>query len=465
MGDRVSMEINRKKKSLTGIFLRFAVSFCVNTLLIALAGLLFLMAASRVGVVLPANHAEKLLTENMSRIQSAGEETERWIPGGCTYGIYDAEGTWKAGSFPPGEREEAWSQYEKEDIFVSTGNYYRFIRQDGGDICIVRYDLYMKYARESLNGRLPKPEHLSFVLDGVLFILHAVLLARYFAGKLNRQLAELSLVTEKIAQNDLEFTVSGSDIREMNEVLLSLSRMKEVLRASLTAQWDMEQQRKEQLSALAHDIRTPLTIIRGNAELLAEDMSTPESRECTDAVLSGADEIERYLTHIRQVLNGTGPRYEWKKITCMQLAEMLREAAVQVAAAGKLPVLFHMDVPEGEVYASPESILRAWKNLLGNAAEYTDTERGLEIRMTSCFRKGQKYMVASVRDYGPGFSPRDLAFADREFYRGDNSRHDRRHQGLGLAIAKKLMEEQGGMLSFGNHPVQGAETACWIKTD
>lgn len=251
----------------------------------------------------------------------------------------------------------------------------------------------------------------------------------------------------------------------MDEVLLSLSRMKEALRASLTAQWDMEQQRKEQLSALAHDIRTPLTIIRGNVELLAEDMGTQESRECTDAVLSGADEIERYLAHIRQVLNGTDPRYEWRKISCMQLAEMLREAAVWMAAAGKLPVIFHMDVAEGEVYASPESILRAWKNLLGNAAEYTDTEKGLEIRMTSCIRKGQKYMVASVRDYGPGFSPRDLAFADREFYRGDNSRHDRRHQGLGLSIAKKLTEEQGGMLSFGNHPVQGAEAACWIKTD
>ena len=55
--------------------------------------------------------------------------------------------------------------------------------------------------------------------------------------------------------------------------------------------------------------------------------------------------------------------------------------------------------------------------------------------------------------------------ADQEFYSGDASRHDRTHQGLGLAIAKKFLKEQGGMLCFYNHAESGAEVVCRIKTE
>ena len=78
--------------------------------------------------------------------------------------------------------------------------------------------------------------------------------------------------------------------------------------------------------------------------------------------------------------------------------------------------------------------------------------------------EGQEYLTATVRDFGKGFSEQDLIYADQEFYSGDASRHDRTHQGLGLAIAKKFLKEQGGMLCFYNHAESGAEGVCRIKT-
>ena len=71
-------------------------------------------------------------------------------------------------------------------------------------------------------------------------------------------------------------------------------------------------------------------------------------------------------------------------------------------------------------------------------------------------------MVASVRDFGSGFTARDLEWADREFYSGDASRHDRAHQGLGLAIARRFVEEQGGFLQYGNEREGGAVVRLWI---
>ncbi|MDO4338721.1 MAG: ATP-binding protein [Eubacteriales bacterium] len=79
--------------------------------------------------------------------------------------------------------------------------------------------------------------------------------------------------------------------------------------------------------------------------------------------------------------------------------------------------------------------------------------------------KASLELKAVVRDHGAGFSQKALQYADREFYSGDESRHDRRHQGLGLAIAKRAAAEQGGFLEYGNRDTEGAEVALWVKTE
>lgn len=494
------MEIGKKKKSLAGLFLKFAVLFCVNTIIIVVGCLLLLIGSTETGATLPSNYSEMVLTENASEIQSAGNAVEKRIPQGCTYGIYDASGQWKSGDFKEAEQKVAWSKYEKNNNFVSAGKYYKFIKQDNGNICIIKYSLYMKYSWDKLNDILPSPEILSFIADIVLFILNAIFLSRHFAKKLNAQLEELRNITEKIAENDLEFEAADSDIREIDDVMTSLETMKDALKESLSAQWDMEQQKRQQLNALAHDIKTPLTIIKGNAELLAESELSPENKECAEYILANAGDIEQYLERMRQVLYGNVTNQSTQKITCVQLEELLREAAVQVVAAGKTQVVFCglKDVPEkskvsdaivaeskketnikGEneyentfekkvrlqdrvVMCNLENLLRAWKNVLSNAVEYTEQARGIEIHLQLHRQNEKEYIVASVRDYGPGFSAQDLEYADQEFYSGDASRHNRNHQGLGLAIARRFLEEQGGKLTFGNWEDGGAEVTCWI---
>ena len=459
------MEIGKKKRSLAGLFLKFAVLFCVNTIIIVGGCLLLLIGSTETGATLPSNYSEMMLTENASEIQSAGNAVEKWIPKGCTYGIYDASGRWKIGDFKETEQKAAWSKYEKNNNFVSSGKYYKFIKQDNGNICIIKYSLYMKYTWDKLNDILPSPEILSFIADIVLFILNAIFLSRHFAKKLNAQLKELQNITEKIAENDLEFEATDSDIREIDDVMTSLETMKDALKDSLSAQWDMEQQKRQQLTALAHDIKTPLTIIKGNAELLAESELSPENKECAGYILVNAGDMERYLERMRQVLYGTETNQSIQKITCAQLEEMLKEVAVQVVKAGKMKVTFYVlkaNLQDRIVECNVENLLRAWKNVLSNAVEYTDQTRGIEIHLQLQRQNEKEYITASVRDYGLGFSAQDLEYADQEFYSGDKSRHNRNHQGLGLAIARRFLEEQGGKLAFGNWKAGGAEVTCWI---
>lgn len=463
MGDWLSMEMRKKQKTLIDLFFRFIVLFCINILLIFAGAVLLLMLSVNIGLTLPANRAETELAEYVTEIQAAGLSPDAWIPKGCTYGIYSADGTWLKGDFSVRDQKLAWSQYQKGDKKASAGNYYRYIVQDNQNICIVKYSLYMKYTLDRLNRILPPPEILFFVAEAVLFILNVVLLSGHFAKKLKQELGKVQGITEKIAENDLEFEAAASDIREMDEVLFSLSKMKTALKTSLTRQWSLEEQKREQLAALTHDIKTPLTIIKGNAELLAEADLSSEDKACTQYILENVNSMEQYLAHIRQVLNGQEYTQDDGWISCSDLAEQMKSAAVQVAAAEKMPATFYMEVPDGNVYCNTERLLRAWKNILSNAAEHTEKVRGIEVRFGACTVEKEPFMQVCVRDYGRGFSAKDLIYADQQFYSGDTSRHNRDHQGLGMTIAKNFLEEQGGRMVFGNHGEVGAEVVCQIK--
>ena len=321
----------RRQKTLTGLFLKFAALFCLDTFGIGMFCLVFLVLSPMTGFTLPANYAELQLTDHTEEIKAAGTDVEALIPDGCRYGIYDAAGRFKTGTFSADAQKRAWQGYKNGSKYASMGKYYRYIKQNSGDICIVKYDLHMRYAYDKLNGIVPSLEILTPVLGVVLFFLHAILLSGHFAKKLKRELRQLREVTEKIGQNDLEFETGPSQIKEIDDVMSSLSGMKEALKDSLTRQWDAQQQKKEQLAALTHDIKTPLTVIKGNAELLAETDLSAENRECTDAILANVGSMEQYLEHMRQLLYGRDRAEETEVVTCARLKEQFKEAAMQIA--------------------------------------------------------------------------------------------------------------------------------------
>ena len=177
---------------------------------------------------------------------------------------------------------------------------------------------------------------------------------------------------------------------------------------------------------------------------------------------------------MREVIDSPGKEKEKETekgaISCKLLEADLWEMAGQLAKAEKIPVSFTAGLLEEEessgerVFCSLANILRAWSNIVSNGAEHTDRQRGIEILTERRCKGEQAYLRAAVRDCGPGFSKKDLQYASQEFYSGDISRHDRSHSGLGLSIAKRFVEEQGGFLEYGNcEDGVGAEVALWLR--
>ena len=457
-----------KEPRLSVLFVGYLVVYGVSTFVLCVALLTGLILLGNTGTVQPANMQEIILSQNMSKIQQASpDDVAQYIPDGATYGIYDKDGKWLGGTMNKDRRSDAWNRYSLREYTPDDEGYYKYMPMENGDVCIVRYLLWMRYTSDTLNRILPPPEYL--LVGGMLLVavLNLLYLAHRFGRAINRRLETVQQVTEKIAANDLDFEVTqDTGIREINAVMASLGTLRDALKASLTTQWQKEQQKSEQLAALANDIKTPLTVIRGNAELLQESAEDAFSRGSATYIVESAEDINTYLEKMRAVLSNEALAPYSAVQSVQDFVEILRHAAKQLTQAAQLPLHEQLNVSEGAVCVHTEEALRAWNNLLSNAATYTDGAEGIACSYTVQENEDGRYLVAMVRDYGAGFTAKDLQHADEAFYIGDESRHLRNHQGLGLAIAKAVMCAQGGMICYANATEgAGATVSLWFKLE
>lgn len=457
--------MKRGRKTLTGMFLKYICLFCIHTLLLLAAVLLLFNYWLAKGIVLPANFGERSIQENLPAIINNVTVTQDLIPAGCFYGIYSGEGAWQYGNFAEEEQKSAWEHYRRNQTSVSYGGrqYYGFYERKNGEIAIVRFPMVAHFARGAEKGGMVNAENLLIGIFVALFLLQAFFVAKIFAKRLKKELEMLQQVTEAIEKNNLEFAETHSDVKEMEQVLVSLNHMRDALKTSLERQWETEQKKRQQLSALAHDIKTPLAVIRGNAELLAEGSLPEEEAECNRYILKSAGELEQYFTAMKQLLSSGEQQGERECFPAEQVKNLFLQQAKQLQRIYPMEISLREGNAEGILQVDKTRILRAWNNLLENAMEYTDRERGIRISFEMREQEMKKYWIAGVEDYGRGFSEAELRHGTEEFYRGDGSRSGREHQGLGLAIAEKFAAEEGGFLRLYNSAeTGGAAVELWL---
>lgn len=204
------------------------------------------------------------------------------------------------------------------------------------------------------------------------FLLMAALLAARFGRKLSERMAGLQDATENIRRENLEFTVQPSGIREIDEVLGSLDRMKDALQTSLEQQWMLERSRSEQISALAHDIKTPLTIIRGNAELLQEIVETEPQREYSGYIRRSAEDIEAFVQEVIDLSRlQSGSSRQQTRVPAAEIVAELELQMKALAAGRDLKTSVRQEKLPEFLYIHKELLLRGIMNLIANAAEHT----------------------------------------------------------------------------------------------
>ena len=324
------------------------------------------------------------------------------------------------------------------------------VKMADGSFCLLQYDYALPYADPALRDTLPDFQTCYILLLAVLILVwlgwqtHCTV--RVFAA----ETARLNAAVDAIAARQLEhIDTDGVRIREFAATLQALQTMGRELTGSLQTQWRMEQQRTEQIAALAHDLKTPLAVIQGNADLLAEDDLTAAQHGQVDAILRGTDRARRYLAALRTAGEPPAAKKHMDSHTLVQ--SLAQTARALCAPAGTTFCL--EERWQGNLLAAESDLLRAAENLLDNAVRYTP--RGGTVTLTTAAEAG--LFLLRVTDTGPGFTPEALAKAGEMLYT-DAARSDAAHQGLGLYFARKVAQSHGGVLVLSNLPA--AHGAC-----
>ena len=342
------------------------------------------------------------------------------------------------------------------NAFHGSGNlgYQYDVKMADGSFCLLQYDYATPYADPALRDTLPDFQTCYILLLAVLILAwlgwqtHCTV--RVFAA----ETARLNAAVDAIAARQLEqIDTDGVRIREFSATLQALQTMGRELTDSLQTQWRMEQQRTEQIAALTHDLKTPLTVIQGNADLLAEDALSADQQTQVEAILRGTERARHYLAALRTA--GAAPAAQAPLASHALTARLAQTARALCAPAGIQFIL--QEEWQGTIRAAENDLLRAAENLLDNAAAHTP--RGGTVTLTVA-RENNRFILR-VTDTGPGFTAAALARAGEMFYT-DAARSDSAHQGLGLYSARRTAAAHGGTLRVSNTPGGCAELSLPI---
>ncbi|GKV56410.1 sensor histidine kinase [Sporosarcina sp. NCCP-2222] len=331
-------------------------------------------------------------------------------------------------------------------------------------VLLVYYTLQVTPVHESQTA-LVRIWSFSFAAAPFGYILLFTLL---FVSRLSRQMKiPLSQVMEAIARignKDLQFHFNQEGkITEIRELTNAFEQMRDELAESLQREWKTQKERKNAIAALAHDIRTPLTIIQGHVEGLEE------------AHRKGIDRFERYLPVIKSNISSAvklvhdlnqtaildSDSFSLNKVY-FEPVEFLSEkmVAYELLCTGQgvefTSAIQDNRMEKGTIHADPYRLTQVFDNLMANSLRFA--EKGA-ISFSVQLKESQIKMT--WKDNGAGFSDGQETKIFDSFYQGNRRKG---HAGLGLYIAKSIIDKHGGLIEAGNAVDGGAIISIDIPT-
>lgn len=432
----------KKKPTLKILFRQFAISLIVMLVAAIIVPFGLEGLAVNAGLATRANLSELQVKEIIPTLTIAPDITKVVIPQGCGYLILDKNFNELYSNMDDDEKEIALLYAKGKYIEYATGRQFALVVREN-EFCVLRYYIGSQFTVSWLPEYFPSPDTLAFILMAVNSLLVIIILTARFAKNLRTQLTPLFEATAEVSKQNLDFEVGHAKIKEFEDVLASFSDMKDNLQISLERQWKTEQTQKEQIAALAHDLKTPLTVIQGNADLLTETNLDDEQRLYAGYVVESSGQMQSYIQTLIDISRAAVgyqlhiesidlPAFMQHLFGYMESLCRTKEIRLQMNTVS-LPQMLKFD---------RVLIERAIMNVISNGLDYSPQGGTLYVDVQS----NNGFVEISVTDEGTGFSKEALCHAQERFYMGDQSRNSKLHFGMGLYITNSIMEQHNGQL-------------------
>lgn len=283
----------------------------------------------------------------------------------------------------------------------------------------------------------------------ILFFTAAILVVWTYSGIISR-LRQLNKAAENIRDGNLDFSIDTKGHDEISELSESFEAMRKRLQMNAQEKLDAEQEHRMLISNIAHDLKTPITAIKGYSEGILDGVAdTPEKQErYLKTIYNKANEMNTLINELTLYSNIDTNKipYNFHKLNvkdyftdCMEELEMdLENQHMQLT-------FFNYVDEDTLMIADPEQLGRVIHNIIGNAIKYMRAEEPSFISMR--IKDVGDFIQVEIEDNGKGISNKDLPYIFDRFYRADASRNSAAGgSGIGLSIVKKIIEDHGGKI-------------------
>ena len=431
------------KKSLTYLISRFAILELFFVIFMILFSYILLNVLINTGVVYPANYAERHSDTVKYEFQKEDWEIDK-IPFFYEYQLRDN------GEIIQNTIDERYNQEISEALQNGKSSKDQIIGSDvfkafknGNKDLIIKYKICAIPTNPNVYKIIRNFELVFYISMFCLWLIGFIYLISNLTRILRCEIRKISKANDSIEKLQLEFEREHSDYIEISGILDSIDSMARSLKASLEKQWNMQMTQREMIESITHDVRTPITLIKGNIELLKEDQENVLER--AEDALSGVERLEYFLkklndfsdlTEVPKEVVSKGVLDYWIKIV----------TSICKLKGFSLSILSY---DASNIKLDKNSISIAIQNLVNNAIENSSVGSTIFIGF---YDDIDDYTIV-VRDQGDGLN-NDILYNLREKY-VSTKMYDNNIHGLGLSIVTKILETNKGQLLLKNYDNQG----------
>lgn len=282
--------------------------------------------------------------------------------------------------------------------------------------------------------------------------------AVYYRKKLREPITQLQNGVERIQEDNLDFHIEYDGDDELGRLCCSMEKMRRELRLKHKALWESLEQRKLLNASVSHDLRTPITVLKGYLDYLEKNI--PQDKLTEDMLLDtvssmqeAVNRLELYVESVRDIEKIENIEIEKRSENVKLLLNELRSNVRQLA--GNKEIIISNDIAVDKIQIDKGVFFRILENLLQNALRYAEKQVSINLSHKKDF------LILTVKDDGKGFSAADLEKATTVFYSNDK---EKQHFGIGLSVCKILCEKHGGLLYVGNQKEKGACVTAKLKS-
>ncbi|MCI8465786.1 MAG: HAMP domain-containing histidine kinase [Lachnospiraceae bacterium] len=283
----------------------------------------------------------------------------------------------------------------------------------------------------------------------ILLILIGMLLSLWIYRTILRPIGELKKATNEIKEGNLDYELNIGERDEIGQLCMDFEEMRQRLKDNAEEKLQYEQENKELIRNISHDLKTPITAIKGYVEGIMDGVaSSPEKIDkYVRTIYNKANDMDKLideLTFYSKIDTNKIP-YAFAKIDINAYFEdCIEELGLELEAKNIDLGFFDYTEEPATVIADAEQLKRVINNIVSNSVKYLDKKRGIiNIRL----RDEGDFVQIEIEDNGRGIAARDLPNIFERFYRTDASRNSSKGgSGIGLSIVRKIVEDHGGRI-------------------